>query len=389
MKSLLVCLLIAVSATVALAQDLEGRFFADQDTYSLGEPLFFSIDVKNVGREKITIFARQPGHCSDAFSFTVQRSNGDAGATSCQNSWDTTCGDVPYELKPGESYQTHWPLDFWFRFVETGDYKASISRHFSYLSPSKGYSQFQISSEMQFKIVDADPAQVEGLMRKFEAELQSPDPEVRHDALDVMATTAPPYMLDTVLRLAHDDDIFKVQHAVGALEILNTPETHAALAQIITTRHGSSKDELEARCNAIQALGKSKDASYITLLAPYMEHTQTCESGSAMTAVAMLGGPNAVQQLGRYLSDPMPKTREHAAAALRNIVGPEAVEALIPLLRDKDEAVRSQASESLMQLTGHAVQGAASPLQMENQWRTWWNAHRDTPLMGPPEPCRL
>jgi len=381
-KSLLLVIAVLLAGRAA-GQELEGRFYPDQPIYAVGEPVLFWIDIKNVGHAPVTLFEKGPGQCIDRFDFAVQRVSNE-GNVSCSNTWDTTCGDKPYELKPGDAYQANWPLSFWYRIQKPGQYQATISRRLGYSTANAGWKEFSLKSEFEFQVTAADPAHVEAVMRKFEAELNSKDPEVRHDALDVIETTAPPYMEGTMMRLVHADDAFTVIHAVRGLRLINTPEARATLAQVITTRKADSEDELNARCNAIQGLGISADRSYLTMLAPYAEHVDTCESELATYAIAMLGQSNAVGQLQTYLQSSNPKLRKNAAKALRFTTSPDAVDALIPALRDKDDEVRAQVSASLTNLTGHSIGESSSPLQAENLWRTWWQSHRDTKLINPP-----
>jgi HEAT repeat protein len=255
--------------------------------------------------------------------------------------------------------------------------------------------EFSFSSDLEFKVEPADPATVELALRKFEADLNSKDPEVRHNAMDAISTTAPPYLQDVALRLARSKDVFDVAHGIAALRLLNTTEGNAALAEIVSSREISNPAEVNARCNAIKALGESGDATYLSMLAPYMEHEQTCESEAAMVATARLGQANAVNRLQSFLQNPSTKLRKNAAFALRWTVAPDAVDALIGALRDKDEAVRQQADASLVQLTGHSVSSAdqqsGTPLQLEDSWRVWWRSQsHDANLVAvPPELCRL
>lgn len=244
-------------------------------------------------------------------------------------------------------------------------------------------------------IVPGDPARVEETLRKFQTDLQNPDPNVRHDALDVPAATAPLYFHDETMRLAREEDVFYVEHADEALARMNTPEARAMLAEIVTSRKADSPEEQNARCGAIKGLGTSGDASYLPMLVPYTEHTSTCESEFAMVAIAELGKGSAVSQLQNFLHSPQPNQRLYAVEALRLTTSPDAVDALIGALRDKDASVREKAASSLIELTGHSVirpnQPAFGPIQLENLWRTWWHTHhQDAMLIEPlPEICRM
>ena len=151
---------------------------------------------------------------------------------------------------------------------------------------------------------------------------------------------------------------------------MNIPEGRPVLAEIITSRKADDENEQNVRCRAIKALGNSGDASYLHMLTPYADHTTTCESESAMIAIAKLGKGSAVSQLQRFLQSPQVKQRLHAATALHFITSPDAVDALIGALRDKDESVREKAASSLTALTGQSVirpdAPAPSSLQVES-----------------------
>ena len=381
--------LFALFSTNSPAQ-LTSRLTLDKDSYGVGEPLIFTLDLKNIGSESIYTFPKVPGRCFEEFRFSMQ-----APGMACEIPWTFVC-EEPSEIKPGDSFTESWPLDFWFRVTKPGTYKTNISLDTRYATAHGGVQPLHVSSDLQLNVVPANPADVERELAAWRAQLSDPDFNKRHDALDVLATTAPEYFHDEIFRLARDEDAFKVEHAVGGLERLNTPDARALLAEILTSPKLPHNEDGEAsRCDAIQALGLSGDASYFNLLLPYVEHTDTCESEFAALAVARMGRGAAVPSLRGLLASPQAKDRMHAIDALRSATSPEAVEALIDALRDQDSDVREKADANLVQLTGHSVtkpnQPAPSALQLENLWRAWWHKHAsDTKLTQPPEVlCRM
>jgi HEAT repeats len=396
MRHASILLLTLSLATVACAQQLTGRFLPDKDSYAVGEPLYFSLEIKNTGTEPVYLYAKAPGRCQDTFTFSVQQVTDRGPGSACGITFDMQCVDDPHLLKPGDVFTGRWPLDFWYRLQRPASYRGNAARDITVSSASAGIRQFKVSSDFQFRLVAADKASRERARGEMEAGLRSDDPDVRHEALDGIATVAPAYFQDKILRLARDKDVFNVQHAIGALQRLNLPEDRAALAEIIASRDArKSPDELIARCNAIYALGESGDAAYASTLEPYMEHDDTCESLSAMRAVATLARSGAVPRLQAFLQGPRSKLRENAARSLRFTVSPEAVDALIGALRDPDETVRHQALAGLTALTGHsfaqAGQASLAPLRLEDLWRAWWHDHRaDTVMIEPmPDICRM
>lgn len=369
---------------------LTGKFTLNKDSYAVGEPLIFTLELKNSGSESVYTFPKVPGQCSEAFVFFRQ-----APGMGCEVPWTFDC-EEPSEIKPGENFTESWPLDFWFRVGKPGTYKTSISLDTRYATAHGGVQPLHVSSEVQLNVVPGNPADVERVLAAWEAQLNDPDFNKRHDALDVLATTAPAYFHDEIFRLARDDDAFKVEHAVGGLERLNTPDARALLAEILTSPKLPHNEDGEfSRCDAIKALGLSGDTSYFTLLVPYLEHTNTCESEFAAFAIARLGRGAAVPPLRSLMASKQVTDRMHAVAALRDATSPEAVDALIDALRDQDPGVREKAADTLVQLTGHSVtkpnQPAPSALQLENLWRAWWHKHAsDTKLAEPAEElCRM
>ena len=371
-----------------------GRVYLEKETYGVGEPLFFGVEIKNAGTVPIQLFPKMPGQQLGNFSFSMQRA-GNSGA-SCDAVWNLLQDSAdPYNLPAGATYTYKWPLDFWYRIERTGIYKVAISGYILSTSQQAAGQQVQFSSDLQLNVVSGNPVDVGQVLQKFQADLQSPDFDVQHNALDVLSTTAPSYFHDEIFRLARDQDPFIVEHAVGALERINTPEAHALLAEIITTRKGDDPDEDDLRCGAINALGHSGDASYISVLAPFAENPNNRVSEFAMSAIAELGRDHAVSLLQGFSQSPQVNQRIAAINALRLTASPNAVDVLIGALRDKDESVRQKAANNLIALTGNSVispgQPAPNPLQLENLWQTWWDKHRKQAKLSQPQTglCRI
>ncbi len=385
---------------LAIAPEMSGQVTArislDKESYTVGEPLFFVLEIKNASKEAIQLYPRLPGQNIGNFSFSMQRTTGENPGPSCGANWILGENSAdPYELKAGGTYTYQWPLDFWYRIEHKGTYKVAVSGYVQFSSLQGGTQQAQFSSDLQLNLVPGNPAHIEEVMRKFEADLRSSDYDIQHNALDVLATTAPSYFHDDIFRLARDEDPFIAAHGVGALGRMNTPDARALLAEIIATRKAGDPDEQNLRCDAIKALGNSGDASYLQMLAPYTEHANTCESEFAMIASAKLGRDNAVPLLRGFLQNPQVKQRRSAVTALRLTASPDAVDALIGALRDKDDGVRERAASNLILLTGNVVttpdKPTPNPLELENLWLIWWDKHRKEANLSEPGPefCRM
>lgn len=373
--------LLIASSAIASAQ-VSASFRLDKDSYAVGEPLMFTLEYKNTGNETVYLFPKVPGECISAYDFSMT-----GPGQSCEVPWTIPCED-PLELKPGDSYPEGWPLDFWYRIEKPGTFETNISLDTRYSTARHGVQPLHISSNLKLNVVEGDPAEVERELAKWQAQLNDPDFNKRHDALDVLSTVAPAYFHDEIFRLARDEDPFNVEHAVGALGRLNTDEARALLAEILARPSLAGEAGEASRIHAIEELGLSGDASYLPVLLPHVQHTSDHESELAAIAVARLGRGAAVPSLRTLMSSPNVDDRLHAVAGLGNASSPEAVEALIDALRDKDKGVRQQAEASLVEMTGHSVlkpgQATPSPLQLENLWRAWWAKHgSDTKLAEP------
>jgi hypothetical protein len=365
----------------ASGQELEGRFYLEKDSYVVGEPVLFNMELQNTGKEMIFINGKNRGDCVDSYDFEVSGSG-----TACSARWDPGCQDDEFGLGPGEVYKGQWPLDSWYHFEREGKYDVTATRHIPVRSSRGEIHDFTFASKFQLKLEPSDSIRVQTALQEFERNLHSSDPEIQHRALDVMATTAPTYFESTALRLCHDEDLFVVAHAVEALGRLNTPEARAALAEVL----GSGKSPKESapdrpvsdfglvHIRAIEALGRSGDSSYQGVIERYLDDANEYVQLAAMVAIAQLGRDQAVLQLQRFLLNPDPVTRKNAVYGLRYSTAQTAIGTLIDAISDKDAQVRERALASLREVTGQAIgAAAASPESIQGEWQTWWEAHKD------------
>jgi hypothetical protein len=362
-------------ALPCLAQELQGRFYSEKDTYMLGEPALFNIEIKNPGRNRFFINAKNPDHCVDTYDFLV---SGDGQA--CNTQWNDYCLVEQSELAPGDSFHAQWPLNHWFQFETEGKYHVSITRHIPIRTSQGEFQDFTFSSKFDFAVVTADPVRVQGLLQDFERNLQNDDPNVRHVALDVLSTTAPAYFQSVALRLLRGDDAFAAIHAAVALGHMNTPETRAALAEVITAGNETADEgegnNVVVRARALDGLGTSEDPGYLGFVEHYLHDKNWGIQLAAMKATAELGRSSVVPEFEQFLQSPDPVSRRNAAWALQHSANPEAVDALISALDDKDSEVREHTVDSLKYLTGHQEPGSNSPENLQTKWRAWWRANR-------------
>jgi len=373
-----------LSSMSASAQDLQGRFYPEKDTYVVGEPVLFNVEIKNTGKQIVYLPAKGSNKCLDTYDFSVSGSG-----PVCSARWDAVCQDDEQALDPGDAIHGQWPLENWYRFEHEGKYQVRATRHTPVRNSRGEIQDFTFSSKFEVNLKPADPLRVQSILQDFEKKLHSGDPDVRHAALDVLANTAPSYFEATALRLSRDEDPFVVLHAVVALGRLNTPEARAALADVLAPGKSSAEsapnkpvtDYGVARIRTIEALGRSGDSSYLGLIERYADDKNEYVQLAAMVAIAQLGKAEAVPQLQHFLLDTDPVTRKNAAYGLRFSTAPDAVDTLIDAIGDKDLRVRDRVLTSLREITGQSfgdgTPDAASAQKTQNEWRLWWNAHKD------------
>jgi hypothetical protein len=49
--------------SLSSAQDMQGRFYSEKDSYIVGEPMLFNVEMKNAGKEVVYLNAKNPGKC--------------------------------------------------------------------------------------------------------------------------------------------------------------------------------------------------------------------------------------------------------------------------------------------------------------------------------------
>jgi hypothetical protein len=373
------------ASVVAQTQGLEGRFYSEKERYMVGEPVTFNIEIKNTGKQSVSLPAKASTRCLDTYEFSVTGSG-----AACSAVWDSACEDDESALAPGDAIHGQWPLDSWYRFEREGKYQVSATRHVPVRNGRGEIQDFTFSSKFDVLLEPTDTVRVQAILQDFERNLHSSDPDVRHAALDVLATSAPAFFQDAALRLSHDEDPFVVLHAVAALGQINTIETRAALAAVIAPGKSTAEsspnrpvtDYGVVRIRAIEALGRSGDDSYQSLIERYTDDKNEFVQLAAMIAIAQLGKTEAVPELHRFLLSSDPVTRKNAAYGLRYSTSPGAIEVLIDGIPDKNSDVQERVLTSLKEITGQSFGNSAadttSAQKLKNEWLLWWAAHKET-----------
>jgi len=69
----IIAVLISKLCVCAQAQQLQGRFYSEADSYIVGGPVLFNLEIKNTGSEDVYLHAKNPSGRLDTYAFSVQR----------------------------------------------------------------------------------------------------------------------------------------------------------------------------------------------------------------------------------------------------------------------------------------------------------------------------
>ena len=131
------------------------------------------------------------------------------------------------------------------------------------------------------------------------------------------------------------------RRAVEAVAPFNTPEVH----QII--RETYSSDQLEMKCSAVYAMGKSCNPQWLSTILNELNSPHPAMRFEAATACGEMGEEDAVPHLIQLFNDEDQQAQTSAIAAVGAIGGSLAKKALLRCLKSSDDLVVEAAEEAL------------------------------------------
>ncbi len=131
------------------------------------------------------------------------------------------------------------------------------------------------------------------------------------------------------------------RRAVEAVGAFNTPESH----QII--RDAYTSDQLEMRCSAVYAMGKSCNPQWLSTILQELRNPHPAMRYEASNACGEMGEEDAVPHLMQLFKDEDQQAQTSAIAAVGAIGGSLAKKALLRCLKSSDDAVVEAAEEAL------------------------------------------
>ncbi|MSQ03405.1 MAG: hypothetical protein EXR71_16200 [Myxococcales bacterium] len=178
----------------------------------------------------------------------------------------------------------------------------------------------------------------------------------------------------TLVRMAKDKDTTPTRRwvAVRALGLNTAPEARDSLLEFL------SSDNAPTRIAALAALGERKDKSTSGRVAARLEDKALLVQQAAADALALIGDPATLPDLGRALTNPAGSyrgesmwVRRHFVEAMGAIGTQDAVRHLATALSDKDLTVVDAAVKGLEKVAGFSyAQGRSRPDELE-AWTRW------------------
>jgi hypothetical protein len=301
-------------------------------------------------------------------------------------------------LAPGQEYSERFILNFWYILDRPGTYQAHLVHHVLFKPPTPGVStrdedffsggdhrDLPISSEFPIVLVQGSLGALKQAFERVTRDLKNKDSQRAGWARWAVVYLAPASLEPLIQSLARIDpygegggNMWYPVDGVDGLARLNTASARRTLAYLA---------EQKERFDAIEALGKIGDRTYLPLLIRLYQNPKLAQSSAE--AISMLGGEDAIRFLLSQLGSASAIERENAAWGLGYSGNREAVRPLAAALYDPDEKVRFAALRGLGRLTHrepgsfHAcglVPPAPPPTPGEDPWlrqQAWWKANAD------------
>jgi HEAT repeats len=244
------------------------------------------------------------------------------------------------------------------------------------LFDSPKVEQMDVADSLRVNVQHGNGNDLESAFRPIVLELNNPELRRRAEAAAAIMQMAPPFLEDTLIELTKTN---LAHSTITALRKADTPETRSALTEIAV-----GSDDATLRIEAIQNLGRTKDAAYLPTLFQLMESGSKEMQNAAAEAAGTLGGAPAVQRLSTFVFGTEAERKIAGASGLGRTRAREAVAVLIGLLMDSDSNVRQAAVSSLWLLTHHAaveangwadISTAESAASVHQRWVIWWRSH--------------
>ena len=381
LSSAVISILALLTTSPLRAQTIEARFTTDKSNYLIGEPLFVTLELRNMGEVPQWVdFGASKLFCNN---FAVEI----PGANSALEQWGCgtagSCFRGLREVPDGKSISVRQLVNREFRLEQPGAYviriRTTLTIRDENLFNSPPTAEFDLSDNLSVAVQPGSEEQLKAVFNPFVTNLDSSDLTQRSEAATAIITLAPPSLEDVLIKLANTSYGFA---AMDALRRANTPKTRDALAQNV-----ADNSTLVVRLEAIRNLGRTSDTKYLPMLLELMKSANAQIKGAAVQAAGTLGGAAVVQDVAALVTNADVETRQIGANALEYTHARTAVPVLISLLLDPNANIRQTAVAGLAVLTHRvALDGdrwaditmPQDAISVHQKWTLWWNSHADS-----------
>jgi hypothetical protein len=394
-KSLLLAVFLLNAPCTSAQQLITGRFYAEKQEYSVGEPIIVDFEVVNGSNETAEI---DMDNCAWLFhqQFEVD------GAAPKKTTSIFACGrqgiagdclGSTREIPVSGRYLKRWLLDGPFELDSPGTYRirAQVEHEIHRKDSTEILDDLRIESEFDVTLHAPQDGELESAYRPFLNDLNNKDVMVRSFAASAIIQHPPPFAEAAILALADDPQLSVA--SVDGMARLATPAARVKLLQMSST---SSPEYL--RQPAIQALNEIGNSDDCQAMLDIGNQSQNWTQGEAFIVSSRICKGQAIPVLLQLLPKADSPLLSYLAAAFENTGSRNAVPPLISLLDNTDDNVRRNADAGLATLTHrrsrYGIADAESANKSRIEWSNWWAAYGNTaPIYGPdqcaaPQPLR-
>jgi len=374
----------------AFAQ-LEGHLFMDKDEYAKGEPIYLRFDLTNKGTSPIHVFTGSSYTPCGGYEIDVSNKPS-SGPSTCDSGRAVNCIIGGFIVGPGEMQHDKVLLNYEHNLSAPGVYEIRATRILKFGPPGDLHGMVngpEVKADAVFHIRVVNAGENLTLFQPYVEDLDSKDEERQQEAARAISSLAPPWLEDTILRMA----FLPKTRLLGLLGLrrLNSGPSRRALAEIV---QGTSDYSYE-REKAIRYLSEMRDKTYLPLLVQEATKHEPNQAGVYVMAAARLGGEDALPYVFSLLNDPNPFAHGNGVQALPETGSRQAVRILIELLRSRNVGAGRVASVGLIHLTHRSPYATGkwfsdTPSNDYAAWIGWWMREGGhAPIYGPDQCGRI
>jgi hypothetical protein len=351
------------------AGQLKGRFYVEQETYALGEPVFLYFEIRNESPKTYTISAGNPySNCS---GYRIEVAPDPPPASFCSDRVRVgSCVLSQTTLGPGKRHVERLLLNFDHEIQKPGYYVVTADRRLRYAERETlllSDPAIEVKAELRFR-TDSTRKLPADLLTDLADRLHSSDPQTVTEAARTLASIAPLSMESTLLEFPENS--LTRPFAPLAFHRLNTRRSTTALSQLLRNSRVSSPESIESA----GYLGNTGDPQWFPQLRQVA--TQPQVGGEYVYPAAQAGGDKAIPFCRDLMGRGDKVSTEVAVSAFAYTGSRAAIPILLELLQSRDFDTAGRALYGLRRLT-HLQVGSedwpSNPQAQYARWQRWWN----------------